>query len=60
MKGWVDGGGSKSIYENEDNSFQSRVGIYVRNNIRYIRRKNAEGNNNQLVVVNLIGAKFLG
>ena len=46
-------------FESEINSIKSRVGIYINNNINYIRRYELEGLNSHIVIVDLAGIKEL-
>jgi exonuclease III len=40
-------------YESENNSVCSRVGIYVKTNVSYVRRKDLEGVNSHITIIDL-------
>ena len=40
-------------YESEVNAIKSRVGLYVRSNINYVRRTELEGNNSHIVIIDI-------
>jgi exonuclease III len=40
-------------FESEINDYRSRVGIYIRDNINYIRRTDLEGANNHIVILDV-------
>ena len=40
-------------YESETNAIKSRVGLYVRSNINYVRRTELEGNNSHIVIIDI-------
>ena len=41
-------------YESEENSIKGRTGIYIKNNISYKRRKDLEGVDSHLVIVDIV------
>ena len=43
----------KYCFESEINNDRSRVGIYIRDNINYIRRTDLEGANNHIVILDV-------
>jgi endonuclease/exonuclease/phosphatase family metal-dependent hydrolase len=46
-------------YESESNSFRSRVGIYTKTNINYVRRTDLEGLDSHLVIIDIQGKSIL-
>ena len=44
--------------ETETNTSTSRTAIYIRNNIQYLRRRELEGQDSHLVIIDLLGSHF--
>jgi hypothetical protein len=47
------------FYESESNNIRSRVGCYVSTSLSYIRRRDLEGKNSHLVVLDIVGPTTL-
>ena len=45
------------MFEAEKNNFKKRVGIYIRNSIKYVRNTNLEGENAHLIVLDIENGK---